>query len=240
MTTAVGFSILAGSFTFLGTALVLWVGHPSSRWIAASLGMSAGVMLFMALFELVPSALSIRPSWNHVGAGMGLGLLLMALIHRLIGEEEIPEGQESFRRLGRVLVAAILAHNLPEGAAIGVGFGVEAKLGFTLALATAVHNLPEGMGLAAPLLAAGLKIHRIAWISLVTGGALPLGTWAGIHFLTGSPDLIALGLLFAATTMIWLVTLEVLPRAVAIGKTSAWAGMILGLFLSLTIHFLHG
>ena len=60
-------------------------------------------------------------------------------------------------QLGIMLVIAIIAHNLPEGAAIGIGFHAEHHVGILLALALAIHNVPEGIGLAVPLVAAGKK-----------------------------------------------------------------------------------
>lgn len=241
MMEALWFSSLTGAATLLGTMLVLRLKRFSLQWIACSLGLSATVMLFVSLFEMLPTALKLCPSWIHLGIGMMMGLTLMESIHCF---SEAGAGKKNAMdrdcRLGWVLSLAVIAHNFPEGAAIGVGFGVKPELGVTLALAMAVHNLPEGIGMAAPLLASGVRRRWIVLISLGASGALPLGTWLGFYLLTGSLDWVAISLIFAATAMIWVVTQEVFPRAMEISPKAARWGSVFGLLFSLMIHTLHG
>ncbi|PTX62503.1 ZIP family zinc transporter [Melghirimyces profundicolus] len=240
MTDAVWSSGMTGAATLVGTALALRFGRLSPRWMAVALGLSATVMLFVSLFELLPTALKLRPSWSHVFLGMLSGSAVMAGIRTISGDGEEADSPEHYRRLGWVLSGAVLAHNLPEGAAIGIGFGVEPDLGVTLALTMGLHNLPEGIGMAAPLLAAGLGRGWVILISLGAAGALPVGAWLGVRYLTGSPDLVAVGLLFASTTMIWVVTQEIFPRAYKIAPAACRWGLGLGILLALAIHGLNG
>ncbi|WP_169713643.1 ZIP family metal transporter [Paludifilum halophilum] len=242
MTEAVLFSALSGCATLIGSLLVLCFRTPSPSMIGLSLGLSATVMLLVALFDLLPAAVSIQGSWAHVMLGMAGGLLAMVLIHHTVSMPERGEYEnrsEDYRRLGLYLAVAIIAHHTPEGAAIGVGFGTDRELGLMLVLAMAIHNIPEGIGLAAPLLASGRPTLSVVVISLLSGGTLPLGTWFGVHYLTNSPDIVTVGLLFAATTMIWVVTQEVWPRAFHVHRWAAGIGVGLGLLLTILIHGIH-
>ena len=55
-----------------------------------------------------------------------------------------------------LFVGAIAIHNIPEGLAIGVGFGQASSAGGTaLASGIAAQNIPEGLVVAAALVAAG-------------------------------------------------------------------------------------
>ncbi|MFC4077352.1 ZIP family metal transporter [Salinithrix halophila] len=241
MKEALWLSALSGLSSFLGVAAVLFFPRLSNRLIAAALSLSATVMLLVALFDLLPTAVRVRASFVHVGLGMAAALLVMLSIHYLLERADSPDTDAArFGRLGWYLAVAIIAHNVPEGMAIGIGYGTERELGLTLAMAMAIHNIPEGVGMAAPLLASGRSVISVLGISLLAGGALPFGTWFGLRFLLHSPDAVAAGLFFASTTMIWVVTMEVMPRALEIQRRSAWIGLVLGGVLAWGIHLFHG
>ncbi|SDW40827.1 zinc transporter, ZIP family [Marininema mesophilum] len=236
MTESLWLSTVVGLSAFLGVLAVLIWRNLSERLIAGSLSLSATVMLSVALFDLLPAAVKAQGGFSHLGLGIGAALLTMLGIHRLLDQGE---GEDPYARLGGYLAIAIIVHNIPEGAVIGVGYGAESELGITLALAMAIHNIPEGIGLAAPLLAAGRSPMTILGISTVAGGALPLGTWLGGMFLMDSPNSVATGLFFAATTMIWVVIMEVMPRAWRIHPFASFCGIGVGLFLAWGLHLFH-
>jgi zinc transporter, ZIP family len=243
MTEAIWYSALSGFSTFLGTMVVVWWGTLSSRMIALSLGLSSSVMLMVAYGDLLPTAVQAsRGSFFHVALGMSLALLLMYILHQGFSRLQNRMGvevEQDLGRLGLVLSAAVIAHNAPEGAAIGIGFGAAEELGITLAAAMAVHNIPEGIGMAAPLMAAGRSRWFVAALSLLSGSALPFGTWVGMRYLLFSPDVVAVGLVFAMTAMMWVVAMEVGPRAWKMDCRFAWIGALLGILMMYLLHELH-
>ncbi|MBA4495946.1 ZIP family metal transporter [Paenactinomyces guangxiensis] len=235
---AVIYSAWTGASILLGTILVLFFS-PTRKTVAFSLGMSGGVMLFVCYLTLLPSAFK-HGGFLHLLTGMGTGTLLMLLLHHLPFSKVGSKGESShLTRLGFLLVIAVAAHNAPEGAALGIGFKTGDHVGHTLALAMAVHNIPEGIGLAAPLVAAGRHPLLIVFLSLLCGATLPLGTWIGLKYLTGSPDIVSAGLIFAAVTMIWVVICEICPRAFTLHKPIAWVGMGFGALFMYIIHLFH-
>ena len=79
--------------------------------------------------------------------------------------KSIPEiSSQSFKRIV-ALCLAITIHNIPEGAAVGVGFGSgNVVTGSTVTLAIALQNFPEGLAVAMPLRAAGMsKFMAFFW-----------------------------------------------------------------------------
>lgn len=240
MTEAIWFSTLSGLSTFLGAVVVMMFRRFSRSFIAFSLGLSAVVMVLVAFLDLLPTAFQTGGSWAHLCFGFAGGLLLMIMVHRVFsfdhGGEKEGQTDDSLQRLGLFLAIAIIAHNTPEGAAIGIGFGTERELGIKLSLAMVIHNIPEGIGLTAPLLASGRSPGSVAAIMLLSGSALPLGTWLGMRYLFHSPDVVAAGLLFAATTMVWVVIQEMFPHAFQIRWKAAWSGIGAGILLILLIH----
>lgn len=233
---AILYSALTGISTFIGSVLVCFFPI-SKRMLSFALGLSVGVMIWISYGTLVPTAFQYG-DWPEACLGMGLAALMMVLIHQMpfCKVEEKDEHQE-YARLGIYLFAAIAFHNIPEGALIGIGFGAMREMGVTISLAMAVHNIPEGISLGAPLLASKRPKWLIGVVGLLSGALLPFGTWLGgfIH----SPHWIAVGLMFAATTMVW-VSWEVLPRAWYLSRRIACIGIACGIVLMYVVHLFHG
>ena len=69
-----------------------------------------------------------------------------------------------------LLIVAITVHNIPEGLAVGVGFGAVGKTksatfenARNLALGIGIQNFPEGLAVSMPLKAAGVSTMRSIW-----------------------------------------------------------------------------
>ena len=99
--TALLLTLIAGSATGIGGALVLFRKKLSSNFLAGALGLSAGVMLFISLAELYPEAqaevMSIAPDSHgktFVLIAFFVGMGIITLIDFLIPEYEISERAE--------------------------------------------------------------------------------------------------------------------------------------------------
>ncbi|PIO57155.1 hypothetical protein TELCIR_21441, partial [Teladorsagia circumcincta] len=71
------------------------------------------------------------------------------------------EYRSSWRRI-MLLILAVTVHNIPEGLAVGVGFGSIGKTeaakfetAFNLAIGIGLQNFPEGLAVSLPLAAFG-------------------------------------------------------------------------------------
>ncbi len=232
------YSALAGSFTLLGAVFLLFFSL-TRKFISFSLGLSAGMMIIVSYFTLLPPAFVYGGAF-HLFIGMGATVVFMLLL-RLIPFSKVGSNEESARysRLAFFLAVAVALHNAPEGAAMGIGYRMDPDMGHILAIVMAIHNIPEGIGLAAPLIAAGRHPLIIGILGLLCGAALPAGAWLGIRYLTGSPDILSCGLVFAAATMIWVAVSEICPRALALQKAYACIGLATGALLMYIIHLFH-
>ncbi len=72
-------------------------------------------------------------------------------------------------------------HNIPEGLAVGVGFGAvgkSAKATFesarNLAIGIGIQNFPEGLAVSLPLKAAGFSASKAIWFvnTVIVGGKI--------------------------------------------------------------------
>ena len=88
-------STLAGLATGVGAIIVVMFGHPSRRILSAMLGLAAGLMLSISVFDLLPEASLLGNRHTTIlgfilGAGL-MGLLDIALPHLHI-DQQAPEG----------------------------------------------------------------------------------------------------------------------------------------------------
>ena len=94
-------TLIAGSATGIGGALVLFKKKISSNFLAGALGLSAGVMIFISLAEMFPQAQaeimasgSIVHGKAYVLIAFFVGMGIITLIDFLIPEYEIGEKAE--------------------------------------------------------------------------------------------------------------------------------------------------
>ena len=127
----------------------------------AILGFAAGVMLSAPSFSLtVPT---IEVAHDQFGGRVipaavaairvSLGVFFLAKLNERVPNEHFFQGRQGPQTtLARVwlFVLAITLHNLPEGLAVGVGFGGGDAGAMTLAIGIGLQNLPEGLAVALP------------------------------------------------------------------------------------------
>jgi len=132
-----------------------------------------------------------------------------------------PEGAagEQWRRI-LLLIVAITVHNIPEGLAVGVGFGavgLTASATFEkakyLAWGIGIQNFPEGLAVSLPLRAAGVSPWRAFWYGQLSGVVEPLAGVCGAALVWLWRPLLPWALAFAAGAMITVVVDGILPEA---------------------------
>ena len=172
-------TLIAGAATGIGGALVLFKKKLSSNTLAAALGMSAGVMIFISLAELFPEAQAEITALERFSHGEALVLLaffigmgIIMLIDFLIPEYENPHeasglslvehtqavgvmenisNKQALHRLGLFSALAIAIHNFPEGIATFIGAINDPEMGAGITFAISLHNIPEGIAVAIPI-----------------------------------------------------------------------------------------
>lgn len=237
---AFGMTLLAGLSTGLGGLLVALKRSPGDRFLAASLGFSAGVMVYISLVELLPEGVDTLAGEGADGELWGTvaffaGIAVIALIDRFVPEDVNPHEDHSGGSMGRVGVVtglAIAVHNFPEGFATFISALEDPVMGVPIAIAIAIHNIPEGIAVAVPLReATGSKWKAAGWATL-SGLAEPLGALIGYLLLRSFLGPVTLGAAYAASAgvMVFVSLDKLLPTAIQTGRHhTAIYGMVAGM-----------
>ncbi|XP_065160323.1 zinc transporter ZIP11 isoform X2 [Atheta coriaria] len=154
--------------------------------------------------------------------------------------EEIQHGQ--WKRI-MLLVIAITVHNIPEGLAVGVGFGAIGRSSSAtlesarnLAIGIGIQNFPEGLAVSLPLQAAGFSTWRSFWYGQLSGMVEPIfGVLGAVAVALATPAL-PYALSFAAGAMIYVVVDDIIPEANTNGngKLATW-GAVVGFLVMMTL-----
>ncbi len=241
--------LVAAGATAAGTLPVLSSQRLSERVQDTMFGFGAGVMLAACAFSLVvPGIAAARDlgagPWGAgltVGGAILLGAAALLWLEHAIPHEHFIKGREG--RDGRMLkrtwlfVFAVMLHNLPEGLAIGVGFGGTDPLrAGALATGIAIQDVPEGLVVAVALLAAGYSRVFSVTLGMVSGLIEPVGALAGAAVMAWSSVLLPWGLGFAAGAMLFVISHEIIPESHRKGHENyATGGLMLGFVLMMLL-----
>ena len=119
---------------------------------------------------------------------------------------------------GFLIFVAMFVHSIPEGVAIGVGFGTgDFNFGLIMALAISVHNIPEGIAISLPLRAEGISIFTCALLSILSSVPQPIFAVPSALAVWLFEPLLAVGLGFAGGAMIYVVVAELIPDSLEEG-----------------------
>lgn len=232
---AVMLALLGTTFTFLATALgaatvYLFRKEIPQRIQRIFLGFAAGIMIAASVWSLLIPAMEMsaeqnaRITWLPAAGGFALGGLFLLLLDRLLphmhpGCDEVEGIQCSFRRT-TMLVLAVTLHNIPEGLAVGLAFGLAGEssaisLSGALALSVgmALQNFPEGAAISLPLKKEGLSNNRSFMLGALSGIVEPIAGVTGVLIAGNITGIMPWFLAFAAGAMIYVVVEELIPEA---------------------------
>jgi ZIP family zinc transporter len=175
--------------------------------LSAVLGFTAGLMLAIVCFGLLPEA------YGTGGMPVALVGLASGVAAVWLAGSFLPGKAGGLERTSFLVLTAIALHNLPEGLAIGSGWAAMPELGAKLAFVICLHDLPEGMAITAPMAAAkSARPYRQALMALLTGIPTALGAFLGVWIGSVSHFWMSWCLGFAAGAMLYVTTGEMVPQ----------------------------
>lgn len=240
---ALGFAagvMLSASFTSLLLPAIEFASKPSYRAIQIGGLALVGIIPVLVGFFLGVALLDRGERWvQYVGP---------LISNRLIPDDTRTDGGETTTsdstladtRLMSVLLftVAITLHNMPEGLAVGVGFGSgNISNAISLMIAIGVQNVPEGLAVSVAAINAGLGRRWYAAVAGIRAGLveIPLavfGAWA----VTVAAPLLPYAMGFAAGGMLYVIADEIVPQTHSRGhERVASLGLMVGAALMLAL-----
>ncbi len=236
-------TLVAGLSTGIGSTIAFFARHTNTRFLAVSLGFSAGIMIYVSFVEILTvarhslvEAFGGKPGAVATAVAFFAGMLLMALIDRLVpsfenphemrGVEEMafPPGtmgkEQGLLRMGLFTALAIGIHNFPEGLVTFASALTNPALGISITIAIAFHNIPEGIAVSVPIYYATRSRGRAFTYSFLSGLAEPVGALIGFAALRTVLNGAVTGCMMAgvAGIMVFISLDELLPSAQKYGE----------------------
>lgn len=214
-------AIIFAAITVIATTFGGFVALRSSDRFHLVLGLSAGLLLGLVGFDLLPEVFAMnKDSWLGVPAvsvAILAGFLLLHVVEGLFGSHEPAESDyghdhEHHNIAGAVGALAMGGHVFLDGIGLGVAFQIDSKLGYAVFLAVLVHAFSDGLNTVSLMVKSGhwtsrsyalLGVDAIARI----GGAT-FGTYLAL-----SDSLLSIYLALFSGFVIYLATSHILPEA---------------------------
>lgn len=255
-------ALLGTGFTFLATAVgsatvFLFRGKVPAHFQRVFLGFAAGVMIAASVWSLLIPSIEMANEQGMIGwipatGGFILGGLFLFLLDKLMPHLHIitneVEGIPSHLKRTTMLVLAVTLHNIPEGMAVGLSFGLAGGNSSIITLASAIalaigiglQNLPEGAAISLPLKNEGVSNKKAFLYGAMSGVVEPIfGVLAVLIAGTVTP-LMPWFLSFAAGAMIYVVVEELIPEAQLgehshLGTAGVMAGFVIMMVLDVAL-----
>lgn len=152
------------------------------------LGFSAGAVIGVAFFDLIPEAINLGGSAfpvSTITSCIALGFICYLILDRYVvmhthSHEDTDEHAVHSR--GKLGAGSLSVHSFIDGAAIGLAFQVSAAVGAIVAIAVIVHDFSDGINTVSLILKnGGNKKQAFKWL-LIDAIAPVLGVTSTLFF----------------------------------------------------------
>ena len=193
--------------TLVGGAVALRL----HRELGTAIALSGGIVVAVALFDLIPEAMEAVGDDHRVMTVVGIGFLVFFVADRflVLHHRDEPEQARAHPRVGALGATALAFHTFTDGLGIGLAFGLDTQTGMLVLFAVMSHDFADGVNVVTFVLRQG-GTRRIAlrWLTLVavaplfgaaTGAAMDvsehtlghlLALYAGVFLYIGATDLL--------------------------------------------------
>ncbi len=240
---AVVAGLLASVACGLGVLPLAIRGWDVSKRIGQGYAAAGGLMFSASVYNLLLPAFELGSSQAtqllpvlQTLAGMFLGCGFLWSVERFLTPDRLQSRwlKPIGGRVETLVFIAMAFHSVPEGVAVGVGFGSEGHheslsgLGLYIAVAIAIHNMPEGLAVALPARAEGASLWKCFWLAFLTSLPQPLAAIPASLLVWLFEPLMLPFLGFAAGAMMYLVVVELIPDALETRSPDeiAWSFML--------------
>lgn len=181
------------------------------RELKTAIALSGGIVVAVALFDLIPEAFEAIGESRRVTTLVGAGFVLFFVAERflVLHHRDEPEQAQAHGEVGALGAGALAFHTFTDGLGIGLAFGLDAKTGILVLIAVISHDFADGINAVTFVLSqGGSRRAALRWLVLVAvaplfgalvGSAIDvsertlghlLALYAGIFLYIGATDLL--------------------------------------------------
>lgn len=217
--------------TTLGSAVVFFVKEKvNDKMIRIFLAFAAGIMVAASIFSLILPALEDAEAlgmipWIPVCISFLLGGVFLLAVDKIVPhfhpQQNVQEGLPMHLKKTTMMVLAVTLHNIPEGMAVGLMFGMAMESGsiallssaFALSIGMGIQNIPEGAAVSLPMKKEGISNFKAFLYGFFSGIVEPIAAMIAIYFVSIIDGFMPWLLAFAAGSMMYVVVEELIPES---------------------------
>lgn len=212
-------AVIFSIFTFISTFVGGIVALKNQSRLHYIMSFSAGVVIAVSFFEIIPEAFSIAQS-NRLNItatqiAIVLGFLVFHILEKSISLHHSHEEEYSSHKHPSVGIMGALGlsfHSFLDGLGIGIGFQVNAATGILIALAVIAHDFSDGLNTVTLMLSSKNRLGRAVAFLILDSLAPVLGVLSTFFFKVPQ-QFLTLYLGFFAGFLLYIGASDLLPEA---------------------------
>ena len=211
--------ILLSLATFFSTLSGGLFAIKNRKWINLILGYTAGVLLGVIAFDILPETFRIISKNNMSSTGPMVALVLGFLLFHIIEKSllihhsnESQYGKHRHPRVGLFSALALSGHSFLDCVGIGLGFQVSPSVGIIVAIAVIGHDFADGLNTVSLMLNHKNSINKSIKLLFLDAFTPVLGVLSTFLFHLSERSLV-LYLGFFAGFLLYIGASDILPQA---------------------------
>lgn len=201
---------LAG-FTVISTLVGGFTALRLHRDLGTLIALSGGIVVAVALFDLLPEAIEAIGDPHRATALVGLGFVVFFVAERalVLHHRDEPEQARAHAHVGALGAGGLSVHSFLDGLAIGLAFEISTGTGLLVFVAVIAHDFADGLNTVSFILRqSGDRRRALRWLTVdaaaplagaIVGTALSvseyklghlLALYAGFFLFMGATDLL--------------------------------------------------
>jgi ZIP family zinc transporter len=162
---AIPLALVTSASTTLGgvTALKL------RRELATLIALTGGIVVAVALFDVLPEAIKTVDDPQRVTTLLGVGFIAFFLVERLLVLHHRDEAQQAraHAQVGAFGALGLSVHSFVDGLGIALAFHLDTATGFLVFVAVVTHDFADGLNTVSFVLSQSADRGRaIAWLAV--------------------------------------------------------------------------
>ncbi|HEX7082600.1 MAG TPA: ZIP family metal transporter [Gaiellaceae bacterium] len=204
-------AIPLAALTTVSTSLGGLVAIRVRRELQTLIALTGGIVVAVALFDVLPEAIDAVDSARRVSWLVGAGFLAFFLAERalVLHHRDDEEHARSHHHVGALGAGALSVHSFVDGLGIGLAFHLNTGTGLLVFVAVVSHDFADGMNTVSFILRQGSGVRSaVRWLALdaaaplagaIAGSAVSiserglgylLAVYAGFFLFIGATDLL--------------------------------------------------